>query len=344
MQLKNRYILGTHIMFFEIDMVVEHIQSIINAIELVENKEMVTIELFFNISEYFEKIDTSQTTKEELIDKFKTMTKPLEDTGVDLNVVIYDDNKPYAQIDYRRDLNYKSCKHYDYIIWGESDCLHPRQMFHVLEEIKNYANQNNIHRFVTTFAVRKMWDESWTVLEHNDFTNLPFHSMKTEPELAQTTPHSIRYNMTIEEMDKINERAEELDVKMINYPKFDGSGLVLTGDLVQNNVNVPHCIIGHQIDDTSMMESCRTMMGNQYVQFVVKNILKVHNRNHTKKRLYALDMDTNSKLSETDGARYSNWFKELNTMAKKNFSVFGPNQSKYFRYKDFEKVMGIDEG
>ena len=33
MKLENTYLIGTHIMFFEIDMVEEHIQSINNALE-----------------------------------------------------------------------------------------------------------------------------------------------------------------------------------------------------------------------------------------------------------------------------------------------------------------------
>ena len=49
MRLENKYIIGTHIMFFEIDMVKEHIQSINNALDTVDNKENVRVDLFFNI-------------------------------------------------------------------------------------------------------------------------------------------------------------------------------------------------------------------------------------------------------------------------------------------------------
>ena len=49
-ELKNKYIVGTHIMFYEIEMVSEHIQSLINAVNTVENKENITIDLFYNIS------------------------------------------------------------------------------------------------------------------------------------------------------------------------------------------------------------------------------------------------------------------------------------------------------
>ena len=71
MKIKNKYIIGTHIMFYEIEMVSEHIQSLINAINTVENKENITIDLFYNISEYFEKVDTNVISKDELKQKCK---------------------------------------------------------------------------------------------------------------------------------------------------------------------------------------------------------------------------------------------------------------------------------
>ena len=75
MELKNKYIIGTHVMFNEIDMAEELIQSIYNALETVDNKHNVCVDLFFNISEYFERIDTSKTSKDELITKFKNLVK-----------------------------------------------------------------------------------------------------------------------------------------------------------------------------------------------------------------------------------------------------------------------------
>jgi hypothetical protein len=39
-------------------------------------------------------------------------------------------------------------------------------------------------------------------------------------------------------------------------------------------------------DDTSFMAMCQKLMGDDYRQFVIKNVLKVHNRNHPLKREY----------------------------------------------------------
>jgi len=43
MKINNKYIIGTHIMFYEIEMVQEQTKSIINALSLVDNKENVTV-------------------------------------------------------------------------------------------------------------------------------------------------------------------------------------------------------------------------------------------------------------------------------------------------------------
>ena len=41
--------------------------------------------------------------------------------------------------DYRRELN-NQCNDCDYVIWGESDCLMPRQMFGVLEQLMEHSS------------------------------------------------------------------------------------------------------------------------------------------------------------------------------------------------------------
>ena len=43
-------------------------------------------------------------------------------------------------------------------------------------------------------------------------------------------------------------------------------------------------------EDTSFMTVAGKILGGDYKQFVVKNVLKVHNRNHPKKRMYVEGM------------------------------------------------------
>ena len=108
-------------------------------------------------------------------------------------------------------------------------------MFGVLEQLMEYSKSNNINRFITTFGIRKMWDDSWKVLEHPKFTDKPYYDMDTEEDkrLAESSPWSIFYTMSQKEMDEVNSETEDLDVQMIKYPKFDGSGLVISSDLLR---------------------------------------------------------------------------------------------------------------
>ena len=69
-KLKRKYVIGVHVMFFEIEIFKEYIDGLLNLLNTVENKENVVLDFCFNTSEHLEQIDTSQITKEELISKF----------------------------------------------------------------------------------------------------------------------------------------------------------------------------------------------------------------------------------------------------------------------------------
>ena len=66
-KLKNKYVIGTHVMFFEIEMYKDFIDGLVNLLETVENKENVTIDLCFNLSEQIEKIYNSDQWQKYII-------------------------------------------------------------------------------------------------------------------------------------------------------------------------------------------------------------------------------------------------------------------------------------
>ena len=335
MNLKSKYAIGCHVMFYEIEILDEYLNSVKKAVEIVQNPENIIVELFFNISEFFEEIDTETTTKKELIQKFNSKCSEMSKLGVLVKSQVYDQNKPYCIADYRRDFNYKWCNVVDYLVWGESDCLLPREFFHVLEGVKEYANSQEIYRYTLTFALRKMWDESWRILEHPEFTDKPYYDMDTEEDtkLALNSPWSIRYTMSQDEMEKVNDKTEDLDVQLITSPKFDGSCLIMSSDLVRGGVNLPPAVsmVG---DDTSFMAMCQKLMGDDYRQFVIKNILKVHNRNHPRKRLYVKDEDKSK--STHFKRRDNNWYQTITKMSKGNLNKLFGGQVKFKTYGEFK--------
>ena len=331
MKLKNKYIIGTHVMFYEIEALKDMVQSYKNAVDEIENKENVTFELFFNMSETFESIDTDQIKKYELLNKFNLICDDLEENGYPKVKKVYKDEKPYSIGSYRRDLNDEGCEDNDFVIWGETDMLFPKEMFQSIETVSEYTKRENIHRYCLTFATRKMWGSDWSVLEHNDFTNSKFTEMHDN--LWQNDPSSIWYTMNIEEMNKINEKAENFDIAMIDHPRFDGSGLVISTDLIQNGINIPRAVWACG-EDTSFQNMIKIIMGNSYRQFIIKNILKVHNRNHPNKREYVKG-EGNMKGKSVKLKRNTNQtWQTVHKLSESNLYNLGAKQERFNKFKD----------
>ena len=324
MELKNKYVIGTMVMFYELDAIKDFVSSLKSATAFIKNKENITVEFLLNLSEYSEKVDTDNITKEELVNLFHiNCVQPLEGLNV-VYSVYQESNKLYSIGSYRRDLNYKYCLTHDFIVWGESDCMIPEQYFSAIEMLKTYAMQENIHRFCVTFGIRKMWDPSWSVLEHPAFENALF--LESDNTLVPKTPSSIWYYMTQEEMNNINNQTEDLDIRLIDYPRFDGSLLTISADLLLTGVNIPPAIQGTG-EDTAFQNMISTVMGNSYKQFIIKNILKVHNRNHPHKRSYILGED--SKISPRSRRSKNEVFDTIHKTSYYNLSILGQNQNKF---------------
>jgi len=326
MILNNTYKIGTMVMFYEIDAAKDFTNSVKNACIDIENKENIEVEYLLNMSELTETIDINQITKEELLQKFlNNCVSPLNSIGIKVIYKIHEDNKSIYSIgSYRRDLNYFNCTKFDYIVWGESDCMMPKQYFEAVEQIAQYAHNANINRYCLTFAVRKMWDSSWGVLEHVEFSDEKFLP-STDP-LCKITPSSIWYYMNEDEMNIINSKYDEFDVLILNYPRFDGSLLTISKDLLLNGINIPPAVSGTG-EDTAFQNSIKMIMGETYVQFVIKNILKVHNRNHPYKRNYILGEDLS--MNVRDRRTVNKVFDLVHKKSNYNLSILGPNQNKF---------------
>jgi hypothetical protein len=321
-----------HVQFYEIDMVSESITAIINACNEVDNKENITIDICFNLSQFIEQIDQTKTSKADLeIRMWDEHVQRIKDVGVNLQYRIHHSDSEFYNVGhYRRDLNYNNCVTHDLIIWGESDCLLPRQLFSILELTDEQSRKQGINRYCLTFGVRKMWDDSWKQIEHDKFTNAKYVHLDSMEWV--NNPSSIWYTMSIEEMDAINNDVSELHIEILNMPRFDGSGLVISSDLIKNGVNIPHeCWFCGE--DTAFQNMAKIIMGDQFVQYVVKNILKVHNRNHPNKREYVVGEIGKSNASKHRRQANSRW-QRLDKMAQANLALVGRNQSKFYKWSD----------
>ena len=330
MILKNKYVIGCHVMFYEIEMYKEYIEGLINLLETVDNKENVCIDLCFNISEKIEKIDTSKITKDKLVKKFMDGVTKIRELGFDtiIDIITPERDEFYFHADYRRDLNYNYCKKVDYIMHGETDSFFPKEALQALESLSQYTKENNINRYTVCFADRKMWDSSWDPTVHPKYIN---HVFEDGPD-SHLNPNQAKSRMSIEEMNKINSEIEGFDFDYINYPKIDGSCFVLSSDLIKFGVNVPPCLIYH--DDHGVDIMAKKLCGKNYLQFICKNLLKVHARRHPKKRLYVLNENNPYSLGEKVDT-----FEKFLQLSNKNIQILSQNlPNKFYEYDDFNKI------
>ena len=321
MKLNNKIAIGCLVQWYEIEMIEEYIQSLVNAMELVQNKENVTIDICMNLNEGLEKLDTSKITMTEISKRFDKMVR---DNLSTCNYTIFrNETNIYTIADYRRDFNNQYCTQSDILMWGESDSLIPRQTFQILDNLHSSVKEKT-PKYVSFFGTCKMWDDSWLPIEHTEFTDKPFVDGDTE------NWWSLRYNMNIDEMNAFNDKVEDLDVKVIHQYKFNGCGLVMSSELVKSGVNIPKSSFFIH-EDTAFMLQLQQMFQGKIPQYVIKNILLVHNRKHTKKRSYVKGELESDDVS--GGRLRHDWYKRASDMSHHNcYNMF--NQSKTYNWKD----------
>jgi len=331
MKLNKKYVIGTNIMWFEIEMYKDFIDGLVNLLDTnIENKDNVCIDLCLNLSQHLEKLDTEQITEEEIIDKFYEGVGRIKALGYEVNTFQVEKDEFYFHADYRRDLNYNYCKKVDYVMWGETDSFFPKEAFWGLESLSQYTDNQNIHRYIACFGDRKMWDSSWDATIHNNYVDVKF----VDDDKQHLNLDQAKSPLPIETMNKINENVEELDIGMIQYPKLDGSCLVLSSDLIKYGVNIPSCMIYN--DDHGLSIMSEKLLGKEYKQFVFKNLLKVHARRHPNKRLYVMEEDNPNSFGNKKNDKF-NQFKQL---SDRNIqTLISADEEKFFEYEDFKKIM-----
>ena len=136
MKLNNKFAIGCLIQWYEIELIEEYLQSVKNAVDVIDNKENIIIDLYFNCSEELEKVDEKQITISEIKQKYEDILEKLfgDEKWGGYNIKLYMNevsNFMYTIADYRRDFNDKYCTEVDVLMWGESDSLIPRQTFQI---------------------------------------------------------------------------------------------------------------------------------------------------------------------------------------------------------------------
>ncbi len=320
--MKTKFAIGCLVQWYECDIIEEYIDSLRDAINAYSGEVLVDFIICLNQ-------DLEQCINNEQLEKCRL--KILNIITTELNSKVNVVNNLYTIADYRREFNDNYCGKCDVLMWGESDSLLPKQTFNILNNLHIQSTQNKNPKYLSFFGTCKMWDSTWLPLEHPDFTDKPFYD---KPE--QFKPNhwwSLRYTMTKNEMNKINNKTDELDVRIIPQHKFNGCGLVISSEVIRAGVNIPKSVFFVH-EDSAFMYMTNKVLGN-IPQYVIKNILLVHNRNHPKKRMYIKDERKDGTMNEK--RRSNSWYVRANSMSEQNYvNLFNPNY-KSFKWEDVWK-------
>lgn len=318
--MKTKFAIGCLIQWYEADIIKEYIDSLKDALEDYDGEVLVDFTVCLNQ-------DLEKCTSQE---QLKLCEAKIGNELLDIRFKTKFTRELVTIADYRRRFNSRYCNETDVLMWGESDALIPKQTFTILDNLHQVSLQNNNPKYLAFFGTCKMWDDSWKVLEHPDFTDKPFYS---EPEDFKPDHWwSLRYTMSKEEMDRINSKTTDLDVKILPQHKFNGCGLVISSEIIKSGVNIPKSVFFVH-EDTAFMLMTQKVLGN-IPQYAIKNILLVHNRNHPSKRNYVLGEEGNTMNRRR---RSNEWYVNANKMCEQNcYNIFNP-QYKSFTWNDVWK-------
>jgi hypothetical protein len=309
---KTKFAIGCLVQWYECDIINEYIETLKEAIDQYDGEVIVDINIITD--ETLEKC-ISREQYDKCILKISSIIGTPVPKNWNVNVIGY----LHTIADYRREFNESYCDTADVLIWGESDMLVPKQMFRVLDLL----HQNvNTPKYIATFGICKMWDDTWKPLEHPEFTDKPFITGDTK------NWWSIPYTMTKDEMNSFNDKIEPLEVTQITPHKFNGCGLVISSEVIRSGVNIPKSVFFVH-EDTAFMLMIRKVLGD-IPQYHIRNILVVHNRKHPNKRMYVQgeqiyennDIDAKRKLHA--------WYSKANKLCSDNcYNLFNANFKSY---------------
>lgn len=321
----TKFAVGCLVQWYEVKIIPEYISSLKSAIKRY-SKEHVKIDFTIVTGQQLEQFDGTSEEFLQVHQDILEVVQSLSTEGFDVDIRTVD-NYIYSIADYRRDFNERYCEQVDVLVWGESDMLAPKQMFDVLNSLHQQVDQQT-PKYLAFFGGCKMWDDSWKPLEHPKFTDRPFIEGDT------TNWWSLRYTMSEQEMDTINNETEVPDVLVLPYHKFNGCGLVISSEVVKAGANIPKGMFFVH-EDTAMMYMTNRLLGN-IPEYVIRNILLVHNRKHHSKR-YKVKGEAGIESRNVGLQRIQHeWYNRAYEASSENLAnLFNP----HYKFKTWKDVL-----
>ena len=256
--MKTKFAIGCLVQWYEIKIIKEYIDSLCDTLDYYGDDSII-VDFTFSLNQDLEKVEG--VSLEEIEKEYNEAILKLVGK---CSLRTYTTKDLSSIADYRRTFNDKYCEEVDVLVWGESDMLTPKQMFTILDNLHQQVKDQN-PKYLGFFGGCKMWDDSWKDLEHPDFTDKPFIDGDTK------NWWSLRYTMSKDEMNKINDKTDELDVRVLPQHKFNGCGLIISSEVIKAGANIPKGMFFVH-EDTAFMYVTNKLLGN-IPQYVIKNVL-----------------------------------------------------------------------
>lgn len=266
----NKLLYQQHVMWYESNMLNETLDSLHNAIKYSDLP--VDINICLNSQTYLEK--PIEGSSSDMFDIF------IDHPVLRIAKITYktDDDEFYNVGDWRREVYHND---YKYTIWGESDCLIPEDYFYILSNLDIQTPH------IVSCASRIMWDDTWTIVEHEDLQKYPNlnNQIPTHEELA---PFRYYDCISLQELNDFNNRYD-ITIKQLPFCKVDGSLLALSN-------NLPTPFIAHDLHFVRE-DTCAEMFfqKKQIPQFCITTRIKGHNYYHPKKRMNTMSSRNDSE-------------------------------------------------
>lgn len=262
-----KFIYGVHIMWYEIEMLKEHFDSLRHAIE--HATWPVEIHICINLQTYIETpIIEYKLVCSDFNIALQSCIKEFPSTMLTVNT-----KTPYDSFynigDFRRELTNDN----GYVIWGEIDAILPTQYFAILEQIYDTPGAH-----VVSFASRKMWDSSWVPVEHFSLQDTSIDQV--------VAPFRNEDYITQIELNNFNDAFAPSFIQL-HTSKIDGCLLAIKD-------GVPPLIPENMHFSREDYVAQLALEIYKIPQLHVGTILKGHNYRHPRKRVATIDTRSSS--------------------------------------------------
>lgn len=272
-----RVLYTLHIMWYESKIINETLDSLQMAIN--HSDVQVDILICLNSQTYVETPDNG-VEPDKLFYEFLN-----HELLKNANIIYKNDDDDFYNIgDWRRDI-YGDNYDYNYIVWGESDCLVPKDYFDIMKK----AGINHPH--ILSLANRKMWDSTWDEIEHDWIKQFPRNGPPDRPEQAPK-PFNCADYITLQELNDFNDKFSPT-IKKTRRIKIDGNMTALSPGL-------PYPYLPLDLHFAREDYCLQLFFEKKSIpQYIISTRLKGHNQCHPNKRI-----GTSNKKDDTVYQKY----------------------------------------